>query len=29
MSSGNRFDRKILSTFKKDFWRHFIDEWVY
>jgi hypothetical protein len=26
MSSGNRFDRKILSTFKKDFWRHFIDE---
>lgn len=26
MSSGNRFDRKILSTFKKDFWKHFIDE---
>lgn len=26
MSSGNRFDIKILSTFKKDFWRHFIDE---
>jgi 16S rRNA G966 N2-methylase RsmD len=26
MSSGNRFDKKILSTFKKDFWREFIDE---
>ncbi len=22
MSSGNRFDRKVLSTFKKDFWKH-------
>ena len=24
MSSGNRFDRKVLSTFKKDFWKEFI-----
>jgi hypothetical protein len=22
MSSGNRFDRKVLSTFKKDFWEY-------
>jgi hypothetical protein len=26
MSSGNRFDRKVLSTFKKDFWKEFINE---
>jgi len=26
MSSGNRFDRKILSTFRKDFWKDFIDD---
>jgi hypothetical protein len=24
MSSGNRFDRKVLSTFRKDFWKEFI-----
>jgi superfamily II DNA/RNA helicase len=24
MSSGNRFDRKVLSTFKKDFWKEFL-----
>lgn len=24
MSSGNRFERKVLSTFKKDFWKEFI-----
>lgn len=24
MSSGNRFDRKVLSTFKKDFWKVFV-----
>lgn len=24
MSSGNRFDRKVLSTFRKDFWKYFL-----
>ena len=24
MSSGNRFDRKVLSTFKKYFWKYFL-----
>lgn len=24
MSNGNRFDRKVLSTFKRDFWKNFI-----
>lgn len=26
LSSGDRFSRKILATFKKDFWRYFLDE---
>ena len=24
MSSGNRFDRKVIATFRKDFWKEFI-----
>jgi hypothetical protein len=26
MSSGDRYNRKILATFRKDFWREFLDE---
>lgn len=26
MNDGNRFNRKVLATFKKDFWKEFIDE---
>jgi len=26
MSSGDRFNRKVLSTFRKDFWKDFLDE---
>ena len=26
LSSGDRFSRKILSTFRKDFWKDFLDE---
>ncbi len=26
LSNGDRFNRKILATFRKDFWRYFLDE---
>lgn len=27
MNDGNRFNRKVLATFKKDFWKEFINEY--
>lgn len=26
MSSGDRFNRKVIATFRKDFWKEFLDE---